>query len=48
MVESIIAEEQDHHDRAAAAAQNGGILSTLIDFVVSTATEGVIWIGMHR
>jgi ubiquinone biosynthesis monooxygenase Coq7 len=48
IVESIIAEEQMHHDLALAGARNGKFWPLVVPPVVTAATEFVIWIGMHR
>lgn len=48
IIESIIAEEQMHHDLALAGVRRGKIWPLVITPVVAAATEFVIWIGMHR
>lgn len=48
IVESIIAEEQMHHDLALAGARRGKFWPLVVTPVVAAATECVIWIGMHR
>ena len=48
LVESILDEEQSHHDRAALAASRGTFWPSIIEPVVAAATEALIWIGMHR
>lgn len=43
----IIAEEQEHHDLSAAQVAPGSIWPRLIDPVVASSTEAVIWLGMR-
>lgn len=43
----IIAEEQEHHDVAAAQLAPGGRWERLIDPFVTASTEAVIWLGMR-
>ncbi len=47
LLRAILVEEREHHDRSAAHLSSGG-LQRLIDAGVASATEAVIWIGMHR
>ena len=47
ILEDILVEEQEHHDRSAAHLP-GGLLQHLLDTGVAAATEAVIWIGMRR
>jgi ubiquinone biosynthesis monooxygenase Coq7 len=44
---TIIAEEQEHHDRSAARIGTHGLWPKLIDPVVAFSTETVIWLGMR-
>jgi 3-demethoxyubiquinol 3-hydroxylase len=44
---SILAEEQEHHDRASHASESGSFWSTVLTPVVSASTESVIWLGMR-
>jgi ubiquinone biosynthesis monooxygenase Coq7 len=46
-VAAIIDEEQEHHDRSAARAGPGSVLTRLLGTVVSGTTEAVIWLGMR-
>ena len=48
VVASIVADETAHHDRAALAAKRRRFLPAVVGSVIAAATEGVIWIGMHR
>jgi ubiquinone biosynthesis monooxygenase Coq7 len=48
IVASILAEEQEHHDKAQIAAKHGGVLVAVVDSIVAAATEAMIWLGMHR
>lgn len=47
ILEEIIADEREHHDRSAARLP-GGILQRVLDISVGASTEAVIWIGMRR
>lgn len=44
---AIIAEEQEHHDLSVIRGPSNGFWPTLINPVVSTSTEVVIWLGMR-
>ena len=46
-IASIVSDEQTHHDRAAVVARAGRTWTRILTPVVSAATEGVIWLGMH-
>lgn len=46
-IKAIHDEEQQHHDRSAALAGTGTFWSRVLDPVVSTSTEAVIWLGMR-
>jgi ubiquinone biosynthesis monooxygenase Coq7 len=46
-ISAIVAEEQQHHDRAASHAQAGNFWSKVLTPVVSASTEAVIWLGMR-
>ena len=46
-VASIAAEEQEHHDKSAAHAAQGGAWPKILSPVVSMSTESVIWLGMR-
>jgi 3-demethoxyubiquinol 3-hydroxylase len=48
IVQSIVAEEQMHHDLASVGARRGRFWPLIMIPVVSAATEIVIWVGMHR
>jgi ubiquinone biosynthesis monooxygenase Coq7 len=48
IVQSILADEQAHHDHAGVAAKQGRFWPAIVEPVVVAATEAVIWIGMHR
>jgi ubiquinone biosynthesis monooxygenase Coq7 len=43
----IIRDEQDHHDISASRLAPGSWWTTIINPVVSGATEAVIWLGMR-
>lgn len=47
ILEDIIADERDHHDRSTGRLSSG-LLQRVLDAGVSTSTEAVIWIGMRR
>jgi len=46
-ISSIIAEEQEHHDRSASLAQASSFWLKVLSPMVAWSTESVIWIGMH-
>jgi ubiquinone biosynthesis monooxygenase Coq7 len=46
-IKSIVAEEQEHHDRSAVHARQGKFWPRLLSPVVSVSTESVIWLGMR-
>ena len=46
-LEAIIAEEQEHHDLSAVRVGTGSFWPRVIDPVVATSTEAVIWLGMR-
>jgi ubiquinone biosynthesis monooxygenase Coq7 len=46
-IASIVAEEQQHHDRSAVHSQAGGFWPAVLTPVVAFSTEFVIWTGMH-
>lgn len=47
VIDQIIADEQEHHDTAAAhLSGQRGWLEAIIDRVVAVSTQGVIWLGM--
>jgi ubiquinone biosynthesis monooxygenase Coq7 len=46
-IESIVRDEQDHHDRAALEKRQGVFWPRLLEPFVSASTEAVIWLGMH-
>ncbi len=46
-IESIVNEEQQHHDQSASRVPGDHFWSRLLSPVVSGATETVIWIGMR-
>ena len=43
----IIAEEQEHHDLSAVQVARNSFWPTIIDPVVASSTEAVIWLGMR-
>lgn len=47
ILESIIVDERDHHDRSAEQLL-GGLFQRLLNVAVGASTEIVIWIGMRR
>jgi len=47
-VQSIVAEEQMHHDLASEGTRRGRFWPPIVVPIVSAATEFVIWVGMHR
>ena len=46
-IESIVAEEQQHHDQSVAHMMNDKFWSRVLSPIVSGATETVIWLGMR-
>jgi ubiquinone biosynthesis monooxygenase Coq7 len=46
-ISTIVAEEQEHHDRSEALAQAGGFWPRILTPVVTVSTELVIWAGMR-
>ncbi|WP_440223242.1 demethoxyubiquinone hydroxylase family protein [Dokdonella sp. MW10] len=46
-IESIIDEEQAHHDHGAAQLNHGDAWQKILKPIVSSATETVIWLGMR-
>lgn len=46
VIAEIVAEEQDHHDEAAAQLAEGSVWRRLLQPVVAASTELVIWLGM--
>ncbi|KQV87807.1 ubiquinone biosynthesis protein UbiB [Massilia sp. Root351] len=46
-ISAILHEEQGHLDAATAQVLAGGVLSRMIGWTVSSATESVIWLGMR-
>ncbi|NOU03139.1 MAG: demethoxyubiquinone hydroxylase family protein [Novosphingobium sp.] len=46
VVDSIIADERDHHDSAKFALHQNSVWSRLIEPIVAASTETVIWLGM--
>jgi ubiquinone biosynthesis monooxygenase Coq7 len=44
---AILADEQEHHDRAAHASQAGRFWPAVLGPVVEASTEAVIWLGMR-
>lgn len=47
VIDAIIADEQEHHDRAADHLDGKrGVLEKAVDNVVAGATEAIIWLGM--
>lgn len=46
-IESILRDEQDHHDRAALEKRRGIFWPRVLGPIVSASTEAVIWLGMH-
>lgn len=46
-IHSIVREEREHHDRAAAQADSRVAWSRLLAPIVAVSTEAVIWVGMH-
>jgi len=46
-ISAIVVEERLHHDQAAAHVAESSLWSWLLNPVVSSATEAVIWVGMR-
>lgn len=46
-INSIVRDEQDHHDRAALEKRRGFFWPRVLEPIVSASTEAVIWLGMH-
>lgn len=46
-IQSIIAEEQQHHDQSSAHARGESRWTAALSAIVAGATESVIWIGMR-
>jgi ubiquinone biosynthesis monooxygenase Coq7 len=46
-ISAIVAEEREHHDRAAGQGASHGVWARVLDPIVSGATEAVIWLGMR-
>nr|WP_091664796.1 demethoxyubiquinone hydroxylase family protein [Massilia sp. PDC64] len=46
-ISAILSEEQQHHDQSAAHLHHASAIDWLIGYVISAATEAVIWIGMR-
>lgn len=46
-IASIVAEEQEHHDRSAVQMAAGRFWPALLSPVVAASTETVIWLGMR-
>ena len=46
-IASIVAEEQQHHDRSLGPAQAGWFWPRVLTPVVSASTQAVIWLGMR-
>ncbi|GAB2524804.1 demethoxyubiquinone hydroxylase family protein [Lysobacter humi (ex Lee et al. 2017)] len=46
-IESIVREEQEHHDRSQAQVVAGSFWSRVLTPVVRSSTEAVIWMGMR-
>ena len=46
-IASIIADEQQHHDSAAAQAAGSNFWRTVLTPLVAASTQTVIWLGMH-
>ena len=46
-IQSIVRDEQDHHDRAALEKRRGIFWPRVLGPIVSAATEAVIWLGMR-
>jgi ubiquinone biosynthesis monooxygenase Coq7 len=46
-ISSIVAEEQQHHDRSLGPAQAGRFWPRVLTPIVSASTQAVIWLGMR-
>jgi ubiquinone biosynthesis monooxygenase Coq7 len=46
-ISTIVAEEQQHHDRSMSHIQTGRFWPMVLSPVVSASTEAVIWLGMR-
>ncbi len=46
-IETIIADEREHHDSSCDASQENSVLSRMLVALVSFSTEAVIWLGMR-
>ena len=46
-ISAILAEEQEHHDRAAGHSQGTGVPGRMLSSIVAGSTESVIWLGMR-
>jgi len=46
-ISSIVAEEQEHHDRSAVHAAQGKFWPAVLSPLVAASTESVIWLGMR-
>lgn len=46
-ISAIVAEEREHHDRAAGHGASRGVWPRVLEPVVSASTEAVIWLGMR-
>jgi len=46
-ISAIVMEERLHHDQAASHVAQSSLWSRLLNPVVSSATEAVIWLGMR-
>jgi 3-demethoxyubiquinol 3-hydroxylase len=44
---SIVAEEQEHHDRSANQSAAGSFWPKVLGPIVAASTQSVIWLGMH-
>jgi ubiquinone biosynthesis monooxygenase Coq7 len=47
IIRTIIADEQEHHDRSLSRIGAPSIVGRLIDGIVAASTETVIWLGMR-
>lgn len=47
IIRSIIAEEQEHHDRSLARVGPPSMVGRTIDGIVAASTQTVIWLGMR-
>lgn len=46
-IRSVIEDEQQHHDQAAAQVDEASLLARWLGALVAAATESVIWLGMR-